>query len=143
MASIVYFGEVRVLLNNMQFGRMIDFAIEVGTEIAQSPYEHECVVELSRRSEAFWPGIDIDLASDFPMLAQRKFWARCFHDVARRIFIRKLGNHDVDFWQATAIHQARALGDLFVDAVRKDEPGFLPDGEDARLFHAYHNPPKA
>jgi hypothetical protein len=121
---------------------MIDFALEVGAKTARSSQEQDFVTDLKIKSEGFWPGIDIDLV-DFPSLAERKFWARCFHDVARWIFVRKLGVHEVDFWQATAIHQARALGDLFIEAARQDDRDFQPESEDSRLFDAYHNPPKA
>lgn len=106
MASAVYYRETQVLLNNMQFSGMVAFALEVGAETAQSPQEQSFVAEFKKKSEGFWPGINLDLTEDFPFPAERKFWARCFHDVARRIFIRKLGKHEVDFWQATAIHQA-------------------------------------
>jgi len=75
--------------------------------------------------EEFWPGRDVELETDFPDLAERKFWSRVFYDTARAILDRKVGIHDDAFWQAQCIWQAYGMGNLFEEAVRSVEPRWM------------------
>jgi hypothetical protein len=141
MASDVHFGDLHVWLNNLHFSRMLDFALEVGARTARSPEEQTFVANLKSHSETFWPGIHLDVACDFPTVTERKFWARCFQDVARWIFLRQVGVHTADFWQASAIHHAHALADVFIQAAREYDPSFYPESEDSRLQQEAYNSP--
>lgn len=134
MACHISFKEQFVLLNNMQFSRLIDFGIEIGDQTAS---HEECpfvahMVKL--RDEVFWPGRGIDILEDFPKIAEQKFWSRVYYDTARAIFDRRVGLHEHSFWQSQSIHQAYATGQLFGEAVRDVEAGWFADTLDVRQF---------
>lgn len=138
MASCINFKEQRLFLNNMSFARMMEFVLQVAEATARSAEERELVAAFKKRSEDFWPGIGLDVETDFPTVAERKFWARCFHDLARWIFLRKIGKHEVDFWQAADIHTAYAIGNFFMYAAREYDSSFWPDSEDSQLTRAFY-----
>ena len=100
MACEITFKDRSVQLNNVQFARLIDFAVEVAgrTEgTIASPYV-ERMKKLNK--ECFWPGRGIEIVEDFPDIDERKFWSRVFFDTSRAIFDRTLGLHEHAFWQA-------------------------------------------
>jgi hypothetical protein len=90
-------------------------------------------------NDCFWPGRGSDITKDFPEVAERKFWSRIFHDTARAVFDRRVGNHEHSFWQAQAIHQAHAAGLLVGQAVRVTEPDWTADTLDRREFEKFVN----
>jgi hypothetical protein len=134
MACEIAFKDRTVQLNNRQFARLIDFAIEIAERTATSndvPY-----VERMKKlnNDCFWPGRGIDIEKDFPGVAERKFWSRVLFDTSRAIFDRTVGLHEHSFWQAQAIHQAHGAGLLFECAVRDVEPRWSADTIDRREF---------
>ena len=134
MACRIEFKDRFVQLNNMQFARLIYFAIEVG-EGAACDGEIAFVERMKQlNSEAFWPGRGIAIEEDFPNVDERKFWSRVFLDASRAIFDRTIGIHEHEFWQAQAIHQAHATGLLFEYSVREVEPRWSADTVDRREF---------
>ena len=134
MACQIAFKKEIVLVNNMQFARLIDFGIEIAEQTAIGD-ELPIVERMKRmRDECFWPGRGIDIVEDFPGLQERRFWSRVFLDASRAIFDRRIGAHEHSFWQAQAIHQAHATGLLFEHAVRDIEPGWSADTLDRRQF---------
>jgi hypothetical protein len=79
-----------------------------------------------------WPGIGFDLDARYPTIEEKKFWARVFHDVARRIFLRQLGNHEVTHWQSSAIGDAYVTARMLTRAVQEIEQAWHPETENAR-----------
>lgn len=123
MAHQITFGAEQVRANNMQFSRLFGFAIAVGEGSCRTPADRGHVARMQKLvEEEFWPGRDVELETDFPELAERKFWSRVFYDTARAIFDHKVGVHDHSFWQAQCIWQAFGMGCLFEHAVRSVEP---------------------
>jgi hypothetical protein len=134
MASQIKFKVEFVLVNNMQFARLIDFGIEIADQTATTE-ERPFVERMKKmRDESFWPGRGIDIAEDFPTIPERKFWSRVFFDASRAIFDRRVGVHEHSFWQAQSIHQAHATALLFESAVRNVEPRRAADTLDRREF---------
>ena len=107
MACQITFKERFVQLNNMQFGALIGFGIQVAERTAR-PEDAPLIARMKRlNSEEFWPGRGFDILADFPDRAEQKFWCRVFFDTSRAIFDRQIGKHEHSFWQAQAIHQAQ------------------------------------
>ena len=96
------------------------------------------VAKLRTASEACFPGYSFDLCKEFPSLAERKFWARCFHDLARAIFLRRIGKQDTDCWQTGTIALCYLIGRLLTQAVREVEDQWYPETEDALLTEAFY-----
>ena len=135
MACQISYKDRGLLLNNMQFARLIDFVIEVGRDSAGTESEKQYVARMVRlNEEEFWPGRGIRIEDDFPDVEEQKFWARVFLDTARAIFDRRVGCHEHAFWQAQSIHQAYGTGLLFSDAVRDRVGSWFPDTIDHREF---------
>lgn len=138
MASDISIGEQFLWVSNQRLGNQIDFAIEVATQ--QGASNSELVERLRKfRDEEYFPGCSFDLAVRFPKLEERKFWAVCFHDTARRIFLRQLGSHDVSFWQASAIGDAYVVARMLTRSVQETEPGWHPATEDGADAEAYRS----
>src|SRR4051794_31163 len=100
MACQITFQGRSVQLNNRQFSRLIEFAIEVAGRAA-SPDDVPFIERMKKlNDECFWPGRGIAIEADFPDTAERKFWCRVFFDTSRAIFDRTVGLHKHSFWQA-------------------------------------------
>jgi hypothetical protein len=139
MACQISFRQSFIRLNNMQFSRVVDFAIEVA-EASANTEERPFVERMKRlRTFDFFPGCVIDVESKFPDVPERKFWSRVLFDTARAIFERRVGLHEYAFWQAQAIYQTYGIGLLFEDAVREVEPRWRADTVDVREFHRVVN----
>lgn len=80
----------------------------------------------------YYPGLCIDIETDFPGIEERKFWAMIFRETAREIFDRKIGTQYYSFWQTQRIYQIYGAGDLFVKAVKEMEPSWFPQTRDQR-----------
>jgi hypothetical protein len=134
MACQITFKELFVQLNNMQFGRLIDFGIQIAERTAR-PEDAPFIERMKRlNKEEFWPGRGFDILTDFPDRTEQKFWCRVFFDTSRAIFDRQVGKHEHSFWQAQAIHQAHATALLFQEAVREGELQWSADTMDCREF---------
>jgi len=134
MACQITFNERFVQLNNMQFGCLIDFGIQIAERTAR-PEDAPFIERMKRlNNEEFWPGRGFDIPADFPDRAEQKFWSRVFFDTSRAIFDRQVGKHEHSFWQAKAIHQAHATALLFQEVVREGEPQWSADTLDGREF---------
>lgn len=123
MSSVVldYNHDCLLCVANRRLDTLIEFALQVGAERQMGS---EFVAKLQRfRDEAF-PGINFDLKERFPTLEEQKFWATCFFDVAQRIFLRQLGNQDVDTWQAGAITDAHTIARELLSQVRAADPNW-------------------
>jgi hypothetical protein len=119
-------------VSNQRLSTLIAFALQVGGESARTDEERGWVEKLRQFEEQAWPGIGFDLDERFPTVEEKKFWARVFHDVARRIFLRQLGNHEVTFWQSSAIGDAYVTARMLTRAVQEVENAWHPDTENSR-----------
>ena len=63
----------------------------------------------------------------------KKFWERIFYDVARKIFLRQLGNQEIDSWQASAIGDAYLIFRMLTHAIRDEEPNWVALSVDVPL----------
>jgi hypothetical protein len=103
-------GDQRLRLSNLRMCSHVTFAIEVARDVARTDDERAMTERFAAWEEVGCPHEDLDLELRFPSLAEKRFWARIFADVAQRIFLREIGNQDVTSWQAGAI------GDAYVTA---------------------------
>ena len=139
MACQITFKHQEVQLNNRQFSRLIEFAIEIAERTVST--ENRAFVNRMKelRDTCVWPGRGIEIENDFPELLERKYWCQVFYDVSRAIFERTVGQHDNLFWQAQAIHQSHGTGLIFEHAVRDVEPRWFADTIDRREFDTIVN----
>ena len=139
MACQITFQKHEVLLNNRQFSRLIQLAVEVAMR-DKSPEAQPFIQRMQTMEvETFWPGRGIEVEEDFPQVEERRFWCRVFFDTARAIFDRTAGWHEHAFWQTQAIHQAYSTGLLFEAAVRDTDSDWSADTQDRREFHRIVN----
>ena len=131
MASCVSYNDQFVWMANRRFDAMIEFLLTVATESAGTSEERAMVEKLREASRAFFPGYDLHLEREFPTVEERKFWARCFYNLARAIFLRKVGNQETDFWQSSAIADAYVIARFLTQAVREVEQSWYPATDDA------------
>ena len=132
MASEISWQDQFLWVANERLSALVAFALRVGGESAQSKLEGGWVESLRRFDAEAWPGIGFDLDERFPSVEEKKFWARVFHDVARRIFLRQLGNQDVSFWQSSSIGDAYVAARMLTRAVQEIESAWHPDTENRR-----------
>ena len=132
MSTDISLGDQFVWVSNGRFSTLIAFAIQVGGDAARSDDQRCYVDRLQQFEERAWPGIGFDLAKHFPEVAEKKWWAGVFHDVARRIFLRRVGNHETTCWQSSAIGDAYIVARILISAVQAVEIAWHPDTEDTR-----------
>lgn len=130
MSSRVSYQDQFLWMSNREFDSMMDFLLEVGTESAVAPDERAMVARLSEARSGFFSGYGFDLEKEFPTVEERKFWARCFHNLARAIFLRKVGNQEADCWQSAAIANAHFMARFLTQAVGEVEPRWCPVTDD-------------
>jgi hypothetical protein len=132
LSSDIAWKDQFLWVSNAQLFTLVELALQVGNEIARSEAERGSVGRLRQFYQRAYPGIGFDLDERFPSLDEKKFWARVFHDVARRIFLRQLGNHDVTSWQSSAIGTAYVAARMLTRAVHEIEQAWHPDTENSR-----------
>src|SRR5262249_3666538 len=125
-------------VSNQRLGSLVAFALQVGAETARTDEERGWVEKLRRFDEQAWPGIGVDLDERVPTGDEQEFWARGLHDGARRVFLAQLGNHEVTFWQSSAIGDAYVTARMLTRAVQEVETAWHPDTEDGREADAHH-----
>jgi hypothetical protein len=138
LSSDISLKDQYLWVSNNRLFTLIEFALQVGGEMARSDAERGCVEKLRQFYEQAWPGIGFDLDERFPTVEEKKFWARVFHDVAQRIFLRQLGNHEVTLWQSSAIGDAYVTARMLTRAVQEVENSWRPDTENSREADAYY-----
>ncbi len=132
MSTVIFLGEQGHYVSNRRFLTLLAFALQVARDAATTGGEALWVENLGEFEKQKFPGINFDLAERFPDLSEKKFWAQVFRDTARRIFLRQLGNHDITFWQASAISDAYLIAQMLINVVLQSEAGWQPDTEDSR-----------
>lgn len=139
MASDISLKDQFLWVSNQRLSTLIAFALQVGGEAARADTERGWVEKLRQFEEQAWPGIGLDLEERFPSVEEKKFWAQVFHDVAHRIFLRQVGNHDVTFWQSSAIGDAYVTARMLTRAVQEVENAWHPDTESTREGNAHNS----
>jgi hypothetical protein len=137
VSSSISLKEQFLDVSNQRLSTLIAFALQLGGETARLDAEREWVEKLRQFEEEAWPGIGFDLDKRFPSVEEKKFWARVFDDVARRIFLRQLGNHDVTFWQSSAIGDAYVISRMLTRAVQEVELAWHPGTENTEEGAVY------
>lgn len=130
-------GEIRwrdqyVWVSNRAMIAVFDFGEEVGCATARDEIEESLGRSLKSRREQWFNGCDVDLETLFPLDQEKRLWARVFNDVARRIFLRKLGTNSLTFWQSDMIGIAQSIAKWLTTAVQLEEMGWHPDTENSR-----------
>jgi hypothetical protein len=138
LSSDISLKDQYLWVSNNRLFTLIEFALQVGGEMARSDAERGCVEKLRRFYGQAWPGIGFDLDERFQTVEEKKFWARVFHDVARRIFLRQLGKHEVTFWQSSAIGDAYVTARMLTRAAHEVENAWSLDTENSREADAYY-----
>lgn len=137
MATEISLNDQFLWVSNQRLASLLSFALVVGSETAGLDAERGWVEKLRHFEEQAWPGIGFDLNEQFPDIEEKKFWTRVFIDVARRIFLRQLGNQEVTFWQSSAIGDAYVTARMLMRAVQESEIAWHPDTEDSREAGAF------
>jgi hypothetical protein len=127
MSSCISIKDHSIWVSNARLSTLIAFASDVGESIAKSDEDAAFITSLRRFSAAAFPGIDLDLAVQFPSIAERKWWARVFDTVATRIYLRQLGDQSDQTWQPAAIGEAFAIARMLTRAVQEVELGWHPE----------------
>ena len=142
MAGCISLGGQFLFVSNTRLSALVAFALEVGAEQARTDVQRGSVTTLRAFEENAWPGIDFDLDERFPGLDEKKFWAAVFGEVARRIFLRQLGDQSVTVWQPSAIGDAHVVSRMLTRAVQEIEIGWHPgvdEGDGAGAQHGQVN----
>lgn len=132
MSTCIQYGEQQVWVSNQRLSSLLAFALQVATAQVHAEQEQLWLDKLRQFDAQRWPGIDFDLDEQFPDVEEKKFWARVYHDVARRIFLRQLGNYEFTFWQSSAIGDAHAIARMLTQSVCQVELGWHAETEDKR-----------
>lgn len=141
MSSKINLKDQFLWVSNKRLSSLITFAVQVGAELARSDVERSWVEKLRQFEAQVWPGIDFDLDERFPCIEEKKFWTRVFDDVARRIFLRQLGNHEITFWQSSAIGDAYIIARMLTGAVQEVEMGWHPTTENDAEAETFNSGP--
>jgi len=123
MSSDITYKSQSLWISNQRLRSLVSFALEVGDETANGPEETGLVERLRHEDESglLFPGCSFDLEQRFPSVRAKRFWVSVFYEIAQRIFLRRLGNHEIDTWQASAICDAQSVGRMLTQAIRESE----------------------
>jgi len=138
MASAIKYHDQFFYVSNQRFSSLIEFGLEVAEKAAETDAERSYVSKLRERFAGFYPGYDLAIEREFPSRDERKFWARVFFDLAHLIFRREVGNHEVTFWQYSAVSDAYLLGRMITRSVQEEELGWHPKTMASIEADAFH-----
>jgi len=138
MASAIKYHDQFFYVSNQRFSSLIEFGLEVAEKAAETDAERSYVAKLRERFAGFYPGYDLAIEREFPSRDERKFWARVFFDLAHLIFRREVGNHEVTFWQYSAVGDAYLLGRMITRSVQEEELGWHPKTMASIEADAFH-----
>ena len=126
MASAFKYHDQFFYVSNRRFSALITFGLQVGAKSASTETERSYVSGLRKRREAFYPGYDLGIESEFSSREERKFWARVFFDLAYLIFRKEVGKQDTAFWQYSAVGDAYLLARMITRSVQEEEQAWHP-----------------
>jgi len=138
MASAIKYHDQFFYVSNQRFSSLIEFGLEVAEKAAETDAKRSYVAKLRERFAGFYPGYDLAIEREFPSRDERKFWARVFFDLAHLIFRREVGNHEVTFWQYSAVGDAYLLGRMITRSVQEEELGWHPKTMASIEADAFH-----
>ncbi len=141
MASNITIDEQFLWVSNARLFGLVELASEVGADLANTEEERAYVARLSEFGQSAFPGIELDLAARFPTTAERKWWARVFHVVARRVYLRALGNQADQTWQPSMIGDAYVIARMLTHAVQVTELAWHPSTDEPGESDAYTSGP--
>lgn len=132
MATDISIGEQYLWVANRRLSSLVAFVLEVGVLTATNAEEQGYVAKLKNWDKTeHYPGCGFDLNERFPNVDEKKFWSRCFFNVARGIFLREIGQQDVQFWQSAAIGDAYIIARMLTSAIQKEtRTSWYPDTDD-------------
>lgn len=141
MASEISIGEQCLWVANHRLRSLINFVIEVATDVPTTDQEEEFIAKFMRwDEEEYFPGIGLNLNERFPTTVEKRFWSKIFMNVARRIFSRQLGNQDDESWQCSAIGDAYITARMLTKAIQMETgTSWHPDSEDTLNPQEYYN----
>jgi hypothetical protein len=113
-------------VSNMRHLTLLDFGIDVGASIAREEDERAFVEGLKQFSASPDAALAFDLEAVFPTISEKKWWARVYSLVARRIYLRQLGNQEDQRWQPSTIGDAYVIARMLTRAVQEVELGWHP-----------------
>ena len=137
MAIGITLNEQFLWVSNMRMLTLLEFANDVGESIAGDEDERAFVARLRQFSESPYAQIAFDLADRFPTISEKKWWARVFSIVARRIYLRQLGNQEDQRWQPSAIGDAYVVARMLTRAVQEVELAWHPVVDDPGESEAF------
>ena len=139
MASDIAIGDQYFWVSNRRLRMLVEFVVEIARDLDRSPIEDEYIERLANWVEnEYWSGQTFDLAERFPTVEEKKFWAKCFFNLARRIFLSEIGNLEADFWQTGAIGEAYLTARMLCFAVREQTgDSWYPETENEKSKQAY------
>jgi hypothetical protein len=141
VSSAITLGEQFIYVANRRLSALIGLACEVGGELARDDAENDLVARLREFDETAYPGIDFHLDEVFSTSSEKKWWARVFHLVARRVFLRGLEDQAIVTWQPSLIGDAYVVARMLTHAVQQVEPGWHPTIDDPTESPAYTSGP--
>jgi hypothetical protein len=127
MTCVFSRGNDCIVVANRRFRSLMAFGLEVGEALAVTDSEKEMVRDLLEKEKEFYGGYNFDLLLEFPSVEQNKFWVKVYYEVARRVFLRTIGNQDVDYWQSSLIGDCWFLIRMMMESVHDKEPDWLPE----------------
>jgi hypothetical protein len=118
MSSSIYNQDDSWDVSNQVFWRVLDFANEVGNEIAQNETELEWLKILpTSESDNIGSTPDINAAEIFSTPEAIDFWIKVLEELARRVFDREIGSNEDTTWQVPTIWAVHGLT-LFLRRVK-------------------------
>ncbi len=112
MSSCISGSGKLFFVSNQRLNTLIAFVLQVAATKSGNPEETSWISKLKQFDDGSYPGIDLNLDVMFPSLAEKKFWSECFHEVSDGILSKRLGNHAVNNWQASAICDSENIARL-------------------------------
>ena len=92
MGATVGVGGRWINMTNGSWEAVVDNALAVARERADSDLRREYVARLERQKEGFFPGYCPDFEDLFPTDDERTFWCVCFRDAGRWLCTGRLKN---------------------------------------------------
>ena len=124
MSSSIYNEHTAWNVSNMMFGRVLDFAGDVGKELAVTDREHDWVRDLASKIESFGTySPDVSASELFPTPEQMDFWQAVLTEVASRIFRREIGSQAEQTWQVSTIWAAVDLARVLDSSAQQMRSG--------------------
>jgi hypothetical protein len=107
MSSSIYNEHTAWHVSNMMFARVMDFARNLGAELAPTERERQWVRDLSSTVEGFGTySPDINVRDLFSSSEQMEFWQAVLTELASRIYRREIGDQADQNWQVSTIWAA-------------------------------------